>query len=339
MFVNVASRLNVSNTQDVVNEKLRYFITSRLTADVEPFNIPQITEKDILKFINKLPTNKSTGHDGLSARVSKLIAPALKTPLVEMMNISIDSSVFPSEWKTALVAPLHKDGPRDDVNIYRLIAVLPVLSKILERHVMRSLTNYLNENNLIFKYRSAFRDNHSSETALIKLTDELLFNMDNDKVTEMILIDFKKGFDLVNHETLLQKLQMYGLRDSAVKWFHSYLSDRQQCVKVNGCASSLLAINQGIPQGTIVGPMLFLIFINDVPLYVENSSMYIYADDATLISSSRWDNISPMNNNIQKDLENIQHWAIMNKISSTRRKRNQCLLEARDCENAGKSII
>ena len=101
MFVNVASRLNVNNTQDVVNEKLRYFITSRLTADVEPFNIHQITDKGILEFINKLTTNKSTGHDGLSARVLKLIAPVLNTPLVEMMNISIDSSVFPSEWKTA----------------------------------------------------------------------------------------------------------------------------------------------------------------------------------------------------------------------------------------------
>ena len=133
---------------------------------MEPFNKPQITEKDVLEFINKLPTNKSTGHEGLSARVLKVIAPASKTPLVEMMNISIDSSVFPSEWKTALVAPLHKDGPRDDVNNYRPAAVLPVLSKIPERHVTKSLTNYLNENNLIFKYQSAFRENHSTETAL-----------------------------------------------------------------------------------------------------------------------------------------------------------------------------
>ncbi|PFX15037.1 RNA-directed DNA polymerase from mobile element jockey [Stylophora pistillata] len=162
-----------------------------------------------------------------------------------MMNISTDSSVFPSEWKPALVAPLHKDGPRDDVNHYRPIAVLPVLSKILERHVSKSLTNYLNENNLIFKYQSALGENHSTETALIKLTDKLLFNMDNDKVTGMISIDFKKAFDLVNHETLLQKLQMYGLIDSAVKWFRSYLSDRQQCVKVNRCTSSLLPVNKG----------------------------------------------------------------------------------------------
>ena len=126
--------------------------------------------------------------------------------------------------------------------------------------------------------------------------------MDNDIVTGMISIDFKKAFDLVNHETLLKKLQMYGVSNSAVNWFHSYLSDRQQCVKVNGCTSSLLLINQGIPQGTIVGPMLFLIFINDAPLYVQNSStsINIYADDATLMPSSRWDNISPMNNKIQK---------------------------------------
>ena len=250
-----------------------------------------------------------------------------------MMNISIDSSVFPSVWKTALVAPLHKDGPRDDVNNYRPIAVLPVLSKILERHVTKSLTNYLNENNLIFKYQSAFRENHSTETALIKLTDELLFNMDNDKVTGMISIDLKKAFDLVSHEILLQKLQIYGLSDSAVKWFHFYLSDRQQCVKVNGCTSSLLPINQGIPQGTIVGPMLFLIFISDAPLYVQNSNMNIYAYDATLISSSRWDNISPMNNNIQKDLDNIQQWAIMNKMIINEKKTKSVLIRGKRLRN------
>ena len=120
---------------------------------------------------------------------------------------------------------------------------------------------------------------------------------------------------------------MYGLSDSAVKWFHSYLSDRQQCVKVNGCTSSLLPINQGIPQGTIVGPMLFLIFINDAPFHVQNSSMKIFADDATLIS--RWDNISPMNNNIQKDLENIQQWAKMNKMIINEKKTKSMLIRGK----------
>ena len=122
---------------------------------------------------------------------------------------------------------------------------------------------------------------------------------------------------------------MYRLSDSAVKWFHSYLSDRQQCVKVNGCTSSLLPINQGIPKGTIVGPMLFLIFINDALLYVQNVSMNIYADDATLISSSRWDNISLMKNNIKKDLENIKQWAIMNKMIINEKKTKSMLIRGK----------
>ena len=129
--------------------------------------------------------------------------------------------------------------------------------------------------------------------------------------------------------TLLQKLQMYGLSDSAVKWFPSYLSDRQQCVKVNGSTSPLLPINQGIPQGTIVGPMLFLIFVNDAPIYVQNSSMNIYADDATLISSSTWDNTSPMDKNIQKDLENIQQWEIMNKMIINANKTKSMLIRGK----------
>ena len=145
----------------------------------------------------------------------------------------------------------------------------------------------------------------------------------------MILIEFKKAFDLVNHETLLQKLQMYGLSDSAVKWFHPYLSGRQQCVKVNECTSSLLPINQGIPKGTIVGPMLFLIFINGAPLYVQTVSMSTYAHDATLISSSRWNNISLINNNIQKDLENIQQWVIMNNMIINEKKTKSMLIRGK----------
>ena len=122
---------------------------------------------------------------------------------------------------------------------------------------------------------------------------------------------------------------MYGLSDSAVKWFPSYLSDRQQCVKVNGSTTSLLPINQGIPQGTIVGPMLFLKFVNYAPLYVQNSSMNIYAHDATLVSSSRWDNTSPMNNNIQKDFESIQRWAIMNKMIINEYKTKSMLIRGK----------
>ena len=126
---------------------------------------------------------------------------------------------------------------------------------------------------------------------------------------------------------------MYGLSDSPVKWFPSYLSDRQQCVKVNGSTSPLLPINQGIPQGTIVGPMLFLIFVNDAPIYVQNSSMNIYADDATLISSSRWDNTSPMDKNIQKDLENIQQWEIMNKMIINAKK-TKCMEKQQLAQNS-----
>ena len=150
--------------------------------------------------------------------------------------------------------------------------------------------------------------------------------MDNDKVTGLISLDFKKTFDVVNYNILPQKLQIYGVSDAAFQWFRSYLSDRWQCVRVNGCTSSLLPINQGIPQGTIIGPMLFLLFINDIPLHIQNSNIDIYADDVTLTSCSKWNNISSVNNNIRGDLENIQHWANINKMVINEKKTKSMLV-------------
>ena len=136
--------------------------------------------------------------------------------------------------------------------------------------------------------------------------------MDNDKVIGLISICFKKAFDVVNYNILLQKFKIYGVSNSA-----SFLpiTDRRQCVRVNECTSPLLPINQGIPQGTIIsGPILFLLFINDIPLHVQNSNIDIYADDATLTSCSKWNNISSVKNNIRGDLENIHQWANMNEM-------------------------
>ena len=171
MFVNVASRLNINNTPEFSDDKLHYFVTSILAPDTEAFYIPPITEKDIQDSINKLPPNKATGYDGMSARILKTIAPALISPLKKLLNFSIENRVFPNRWRTAQVSSLYKSGQKDDVNNYRPIAVLPVLSKILERHVAKSLTHYLNDSNLIYKHQSAFRENHSTETALVKLID------------------------------------------------------------------------------------------------------------------------------------------------------------------------
>ena len=159
--------------------------------------------------ISKILVNKATGHDGLSVKILKLIAPSFIHPLCRLLNLSIATNTFPDKWKVGQVTPLHKGGQHRERNNYRPISVLPILSKIIEKHVANSL----------YELQSAFRSGHSTETALIRITDEILFKMDNDEVTALVFVDFRKAFDVINHNLLLKKLSVYGNSLDSVAWF------------------------------------------------------------------------------------------------------------------------
>ena len=169
-------------------------------------------------------------------------------PLCKLLNLSISTNSFPNYWKIAKVTPLHNGGARNDSNNYRPISVLPILSKILEKHVASSLSVFLRDNNLLYELQSAFRSGHSTETALIRLTDQILKNMDNDEVTGLVFIDFRKAFDVIDHELLLKKLSIYGATPSSVAWFKSYLSERKQFISLGKTTSKQLTVKQGVPQ-------------------------------------------------------------------------------------------
>ena len=148
-------------------------------------------------------------------------------PLRKLLYLSISTNSFRNHWKIAKVTPLHKGGARNDINNYRPILVLPILSKIREKHVASSLSVFLRDNNLLYELQSAFKSRHSTETALIRLTDQILKNMDNDEVNGLVFIDFRKAFDVIDHELLLKKLSIYGATPFSVAWFKSYLSERK----------------------------------------------------------------------------------------------------------------
>ena len=205
--------------------------------------------------------------DGISSRMLKPAAPIIALSITKFINPSFSLNVFPSLWKTAKVTPILKSGDHTDVKNYRPISVLPFLSKTAERHVHNALYNCLYENDLIYIRQSGFRSKQSTETALIKI-DDLLFNLDNDRVSGMVLVDYRKAFDMIDHTLLLEKLEVYGLSRDSLQWFTSYSKDRRQLVKLGDKQSSVAIVRHGIPQGSILGPLLFIVFINDLPLYV-----------------------------------------------------------------------
>ena len=188
--------------------------------------------------------------------------------------------------------------------------MLPVLSKVLERHVSDSLTAYMNENNLLHKTQSGFRAYHSCETALNFMTDSWLNAIDRGEMIGVVLVDFKKAFDLVDHDILLTKLKFYGINNETLHWFKSYLSHRQQQVSISNTKSGFKPISCGVPQGSILGPLLFLLFINDLPLYTSNVSTDMYADDTTLydIQTSQ----EAIERNLQIALNELNIWCKSN---------------------------
>ena len=163
-------------------------------------------------------------------------------PLRKLLYLSISTNSFRNHWKIAKVTPLHKGGARNDINNYRPISVLPVLSKILERHVSSSLSVFLRDNNLLYELQSAFRSGHSTETVLIRLTDQILKNMDDDEVSGLVFIDFRKAFDVIDNELLLKELSIYGATLSSVAWFKSYLSVRKQFISLGKTTSKQLTV-------------------------------------------------------------------------------------------------
>ena len=254
----------------------------------------------------------ASGIDNLSARILSYAAPIIAPVITRIINLSITTSTVPKRWKCARVTPLFKGGISNEMNCYRPISILPLLSKVLERHVFDEFYSFLATFNLLSQQQSGFRKNRSCQSLLIKITDYLLNNMDKGKIIGLTMIDLRKAFDLVDHATLLQKLTLDGLDDNAISWFSSYLTDRQFQVSVDNNLSSKAKVVSGVPQGSILGPLLFILYMNDLPLHLNDTEIYLYADDATQYVAGY--NIQDVEHKLNSDLQPVVKWSDNNRM-------------------------
>ena len=271
---------------------------------------PTIVETVILSLKNKRP-HIST----YSIRAIKHIAHLISPTLANIINQSFSTGVFPNCLKIARVIPLFKSGDSTNLNNYRPISILSIISKIFERIVHTQLISFLNRFKLLSPSQFGFRKNFSTSHAITETLQFIYDNIDNDYITLAFFLDFSKAFDCVRHDILLKKMYRYGVRGIALDWFKSYLHNRQQYVDVNGKMSGNLTVERGVPQGSILGPLLFLIFINDFPNCSQNFKFTLFADDSTLARTfHNYLSTNDIKQQLSLNLEEIRQWLKANHI-------------------------
>ena len=270
------------------------------------FTFKAVKELEILKELKNLKRKKASGLDNFPPGLLKDAALVLTKPLTFIINLSLETGVVPSEWKVAKVIPLYKSGSLAEIDNYRPISILPTLSKILEKIVYKQLMAHLERHSLLFEYQFGFRPNRSTELAVTYFTDLIRKEADNGKATGAVFIDLSKAFDTISHSVLLCKLTRYGVYDMELQWFTDYLFLRKQIVQFNGVLSEPNPINTGVPQGSILGPLLFLIFFNDVHSPLRHCKIITYADDTVIFTSSS--DFDVIQSNLSQDLDNLSNW-------------------------------
>jgi len=262
--------------------------------------------------IKSLPTKASCDHLGISLKLVKFVRVELSTPLAHIFNRSLEVGVFPTGLKCSRTVPVYKSGPKNICDNYRPISLVPTFSKILEKIVAVKLTNHLDLNNLLYKHQYGFQRGKQTEHNLINLVNFVSNAINNNKYCIGIFLDIKKAFDCVQHDILFKKLQMLGIRDTCLDWFNSYLSNRTQKVDINGSFSDIRNINIGVLQGSTLGPILFLCFINDLPLSTTMYSL-LFADDTACLAEH--EDINQLQNFVNNELQKLAIWFKTNKLA------------------------
>ena len=302
-----------------------YSSQSSSSASANDLVIPLVSSQQCASLIQRLKPKRSTGCDTVSSIILKAAPEHLCLPLSTIINSAISQNQFPSLWKSAIVHPLHKAGPTDICANYRPISILPAASKVMEMYVADLLKAHLQHNNLLYTLQSGFRQGHSTQSLLLRLTDSWYKSLDNGDYVGVVFLDISKAFDTVNHQLLLHKLRtQFRLSPSLCQLLQSYLHQRNQVVLANGSRSDSGDIPSGVPQGSILGPILFSMFINDLPAVVNSSiTTALFADDSTF--SAPGINVATVESQINSALCAVNFWMRQNCLEVNRLK-TKCML-------------
>ena len=277
------------------------------------FEFCKVTIEEVEKLLLSINNEKPPGIDNLDGKLLRMVADHIATPICNIFNLSLDSNMCPQIWKEAKVIPLPKNTRAAFTGSNsRPISLLPVMRKLLEKIAFDHIQCYFSMNNLTSIYQHAYREGHSTSTALTQMTDDWLKDIDQQNIVGAVLLDFSAAFDVIDHNLLLKKLKCYGFTPSAVAWIESYLTNRKQKVFFNGSLSNPRHLQCGIPQGSSLGPLLFSIFTNDLPLVCKKACMSMYADDSTLYMSAP--TVKEITSALNKELQMVFKWVSGNKL-------------------------
>jgi len=299
-------------TSEVEKKKKKSGLIWKSPSCIYDFVIKYITEESVATHLQKLKLTTNTDIIGMDCKLLRLGSHIIAKDLSDIINLSVESDTVPQDWKIARVTPIYKGkGCKDDPSNYRPISVVCHVSKVFEKLISMQFVNYLNSHNLISEYQSAYLKECSTQTSLHKIIDDIYESMDEGEITAACFIDITKCFDSIDHELLLRKLKKHGIKKN-IDWFKSYLSNRQQRIIHNGKLSETKEIKAGVPQGSVLGPFLFILFANDIGNFIGNGQINCYADDAVIYVQST--NINDAKQQLQNCINAVEEWYTENKL-------------------------
>ena len=268
---------------------------------------------EVFLLLESIDCKKSFGYDKIHPLLLSSATLEIFRPVTYIINLTLKQGIFPDSLKIAKVIPIFKQGSRSSCGNYRPISVLCALSKLFERCILNQLIFYCLTENILVPSQHGFRSGYNAIDCMVDLIDEITKTFDEEKYAVSLFLDLSKAFDTVNHSILLSKLDLYGIRGNANQWFRSYLSNRKQKVFVNGVESNFLLVNSGVPQGSILGPFLFLIYINDFEKATNYFSLRLFADDTSLTATGK--DLDVLFQRIYSELPAIYEWLCSNRLT------------------------